>query len=123
MWYPVNAAIDGIDAFGSLQDRLKFFVYQRRILIEAMRTKAFLHALTCPEKAGESAARYFELAMPVDGETQEREAFLEQMASAAKLKDLDNMGAVSLASLVGGYRRPKGSFSIPRPPVKSASDD
>lgn len=59
--------MDGVDP-GSENplERLKYVVYQRRLLIEALKTKAMLYAMLGDgDKASAAAKEYFNTAFPV----------------------------------------------------------
>ena len=67
VWYTVSAQLDGIDTGSdNLQERMKFHVHQRRMILEAVRTKAMLLAMMGnTEAAGKAATAYIEMAVPV----------------------------------------------------------
>lgn len=66
VWFAANAQIDGVDPHSTIPaDRLTYSVYQRRALIEALRTKALLLAMLNPEKATEAAQKYFAAVLPL----------------------------------------------------------
>jgi hypothetical protein len=65
VWFAVNAQIDGVDPHGeSPAERLQYHVYQRRHLVDALKTKALLLASLHNEKAADAAKEYFSMAMP-----------------------------------------------------------
>jgi hypothetical protein len=65
IWFAVNAQIDGVDPHGeSPVERLKYAVYQRRYLVDALKTKALLLASLQNERAAEAAKEYFAAVMP-----------------------------------------------------------
>ena len=93
VWFAVNAQLDGVDPGSDLpSDRLKFVVYQRRLLLEAMKTKATLQALCGQaEAAAKTASMYIEMAIPVnklaEGEKDRRmEEKLQEIAEMAPVK-------------------------------------
>lgn len=62
-------------------------VYQQRMTIDAMKTKALLLAQIDPERAAKAASDYLERAVPIDEASREaqqraRERELEQIANA-----------------------------------------
>ncbi len=66
-------------------------VYQRRMTVEALKTKALLLASLDPDRASKAAQEYFECAIPVDEQSREdqmreRERELEQIATAEPIK-------------------------------------
>lgn len=65
-------------------------VYQRRMVVEAMKTKALLMATLNPERAEKAAQDYFQLAMPVsedelDAQHRAKERALEEMMTMAPI--------------------------------------
>lgn len=65
VWFAANAQIDGVDPHSTIPaDRFKYAVYQRRALVEALRTKALLLTVLNPEAAVDAAQKYFAAAMP-----------------------------------------------------------
>jgi len=72
---------------------LKYAVYQRRTLIDAMKTKAMiLAALNQGEKAADAAQRYFELILP---STRASKAEKEQRSEAV-LRSIEELGPLRL---------------------------
>lgn len=66
VWFAANAQIDGVAAHSTApSDRLIYAVYQRRSLIEALKTKALLLAVLNPEQAIEAAQKYFAAVLPL----------------------------------------------------------
>lgn len=66
-------------------------VYQRRMLVEALKTKALLLAQLNPEQASKAAKDYMEHAIPVDAEAKDahlraKERELEQLANAEPIR-------------------------------------
>jgi hypothetical protein len=66
---------------------MRYMVYQRRMTVDALKTKALLLASLDPERASKAAQDYFECAIPVDDKSREdrqrdRERELEQIANA-----------------------------------------
>ena len=67
VWYPVTAAIDGIEAPSDDPVQiLRGYVHQQKQLIHAVEVKALLLAMLAPEKAQDAAKMFFELALPID---------------------------------------------------------
>lgn len=104
VWYPVNAAIDGIDVGSdSPIDRMKFMVYQHRLGIEALKTKALLLAALQSPEVGKAAEAYLNLAVPMALGTQALELARKERQMGAFLKmgpikagDIKATGAPSL---------------------------
>jgi len=66
---------------------MRYMVYQHRMTIEALKTKALLLAQLDPERASKAASDYLEKAVPIDEASREaqqrdRERELEQIANA-----------------------------------------
>lgn len=99
MWSTVNAAIDGIDA-GSAnpQDRLKFIIYQRRILIDVLRQKALLLAAINPEEAQKVAKLYIEMLLPIDPLEQR----IKELQRELRVAELEHMGPIPLDQIKFG---------------------
>lgn len=75
-------------------ERLKYVVYQRRMGIEAIKTKAMLLAmLGNAEGAATAAQEYFELIMPTTQEAAEQKKVRER----AMLERLEKMGPLRYA--------------------------
>ena len=71
---------------------MQYLVYQRRMMLEAMKTQAMCIAYVNPEGAQDAMKAYLDIAMPIDP---------EQIAAAERdkerqLDDVANMGAFSL---------------------------
>ena len=69
---------------------MKFLVYQRRMMVEAMQTQAMAVSIVNPEKAQKAIENYLKVALPVDPEVvaaRERanERRVESLASAAPI--------------------------------------
>ena len=96
MWFTVNAAIDGIDA-GSEDpiERMKFFVYQRRMYLDVLKTKALLTATLAPERAAEVAKAYLELAIPTSEEEIKKAEFKKELM----LQEVANMKPIPISSI------------------------
>lgn len=97
VWYTLNAQLDGLDTGSDTpHDRLKLLVYQRRMLLAAMRDQAMLYAAV--EGGGEKAQtvlkEYLEMQVPIDPEIKR----LKDYRWEKTLDDLENMGPVSLGS-------------------------
>jgi hypothetical protein len=105
VWYPINAKIDGIDA-GSPNpiEHLKYMVYQRRMFIEALRTKALLLAILHNEGAADAAKAYIEMSVPFDQE----EVKLSELRKEQIVQDIDKMLPIALSSVRVGT--PTGSY-------------
>lgn len=101
IWYPVNAALDGLDPWSdNPQELLRFAVYQRRMMLEALRTESLMMASSNPEAAAKVAERYREHAVPVDPE----EAELEMFRREREMKEIAKMGPISLSEIKLGKR-------------------
>lgn len=64
---------------------MRFMVYQRRMLVEALKTKALLVATLNPDAAQKAAQEYMEVAIPIEEGAQDemlkrREKELESLA-------------------------------------------
>lgn len=105
VWFPVNAAIDGLDTGSSSPiERLKFIVYQRRMFIESAKTKALLMALINPDKAADCAQAYMEMVIPTDPE----DAKLDELRKEQLVKEVEQMGPIPLSQVKVGL--PSGAF-------------
>jgi len=93
VYYTVNAQLDGVDTGSdNLQERMKFFVYQRRMLMDALKTKAmFLAMMGNGEAAAKAAGEYMEMAVPITVESKlEHQASLDaRMNEIAKMAPLE----------------------------------
>jgi len=77
---------------------MRFVVYQRRMTVEALKTKALLMAMLNPERAEKAAQDYFEAAMPVSEDARD-----EQLKAREKeLEDVANMKPISLGAVKAG---------------------
>lgn len=96
IWYPVNAQLDGLDPLSeSPQDRLRYMVYQRRLLVEALKAKAMLVAMVNPKEAPKAAEDYFSIALPVsDSETLRRDLARETM-----MREVAKMAPIPLSTM------------------------
>jgi hypothetical protein len=67
MWYIGNALLDGLNpGSDSPRERFLFHVYQRRLLLDAMKTKAqLLASMGQGEQAAKIAQAYLDMAIPV----------------------------------------------------------
>jgi hypothetical protein len=113
VWYVGNALLDGLNpGSDNPRDRLLFNIYQRRMLLDAMKTKAqLLAAVGNAENAAKVAQEYLEMAIPISA--QDKQARLDRLEN--KLKELENMGPIYArkASIDGGAGRApvSGSFT------------
>lgn len=95
----MNASIDGIAPFSDDPvERMRFMVYQRRMTVEAMKTKALLVAALNPDKAQQAAQEYFELAVPVD-EASQAERDRQRLK---QLDELDTMAPITVGQIKAG---------------------
>jgi hypothetical protein len=111
----VNASIDGIASDSDEPaECLKYMIYQRRMLVEAMKTKALLLATLDPDSAQKAAQEYFRLAIPVSAES-------EAARLRKRTKQLDewtDMAPIPLSEvIVPDYspRRAKARMAQPPP--------
>lgn len=74
---------------------MKFLVYQRRLYLKALETKALLMAAINPEKADGVAQLFFELTLPVDPDTKKLEEYKKDML----IKEVEQMGPIPLSSI------------------------
>jgi hypothetical protein len=93
IWYTVNAQLDGVDTGSdNLQERMKFFVYQRRMMLDTVKTRAMLLAMMGnTEAAAKTAQNYIDMAMPLTEESRlQQEASLdEKMKEFSKMEPVD----------------------------------
>jgi hypothetical protein len=86
--------LDGVDpGSASPVERLKFVVYQRRLLLEAMKNKAMLQAMCGQaEAAAKTATSYIKMAIPVSRLIEaQRERDMDK-----QLKEIEEMGPGSM---------------------------
>jgi hypothetical protein len=77
---------------------MKFMVYERRMLIEALKTKALLVATLNPDRAEKAAQDYMEMAIPVgEGALDERLKRRER-----ELEEIANMKPITLGQIKAG---------------------
>ena len=110
IWYSVNAILDGLDPSSDLpSERMKCMVHQRRLALEAVKTKAMLLAmLDNADGASQAAKAYMSMAIPVSPEVEE----LKRRAVADRLKILEEFGPISAGDLKpSGHSRSKGSMA------------
>ncbi|MFA6132491.1 MAG: hypothetical protein WC869_00590 [Phycisphaerae bacterium] len=95
----MNADIDGIAPFSEEpRERLRFMVYEHRMFVEALKTKALLIAAINPERAEKAAQDYMEAAIPISEEARD-----EQMrARERQLAELADMKPIHLSQLKAG---------------------
>lgn len=93
VWFSVCARMDGLDPGSTAPaERLKFVVYQRRLLADALKTKAMLYALLGDGDRASSVAReYFSVAFPVPKDVElrdelRREEMLAELEALGPLK-------------------------------------
>ena len=117
VWFPVNAQLAGIDPWSdSPQERLRYMVFQRKMEVEALQTKAILMALVNPEKAEKAAQDYFAVIMPVsDAEERRREWLQEQ-----QLKAIEQMGPIPLSEVSFGQPLGKEGATVSERPRRTA---
>ena len=97
--------IDGLDPLSSNPvESLKFYIYQRRMNLEALKTKAILMALVNPDKAAEPAQTYMEMAVPSDPE----EVKLKELQKEQLVKEVEQMGPIPLHQVKVGT--PPGAY-------------
>lgn len=98
VWFAVNARLDGVDPGSeSPVTRLTYIVYQRRLLLEALKNKAMLLALIDDkEKAAKTAQSYLEMAIPMSKLVKEqRDSKVER-----QMKEIEEMGPIHGAKAV-----------------------
>jgi len=103
IWFSVNARLDGVDpGSANPQERLQYLVYQRRLLLDALKTKAILLALIDnKEAAAKVATSYFEMIIPEGRMARlERDAALEARMAEIEAMGPQEMRAVSTAELI-----------------------
>lgn len=81
-------------------------VYQRRMLVEAMKTKALLVATLNPDAAQKAAQDYMELAIPIEEGAQDeilkqREKELESLADMKPIQ----VGQIKAGATLGGTQQ------------------
>ncbi|HSW50411.1 MAG TPA: hypothetical protein VLH09_09565 [Bryobacteraceae bacterium] len=66
---------------------MKYLVYQRRSLVDVLRTQAIMAAYLSPQQAADLAKQYLEAAIPTDPEALERmrEALEKEVAAIAAM--------------------------------------
>lgn len=96
VWFAVNAQIDGVDPGSDIAaERLKYVVYQRRLLVEALKTKAMLYAMLGEaDRASQAAKEYFDMAFPVSKEAAEQARARKEKA----LADIEKMGPLRMVN-------------------------
>jgi hypothetical protein len=89
---------------------MKYLVYQRRSLVDALRTQALMAAYINPEQAVDLAKQYLEAMIPTDPETLKaiEENRAKEMAEVAKMAPIP-FSSVRVGEPAGG-RPPPGSF-------------
>jgi len=90
---------------------MKYLVYQRRSLVDALRTQALMAAYINPEQAADIAKQYLEAAIPTDPETLKaaEEHRAQEMAEIAKMEPIP-FSSVRVGQPAGGPRPPISSF-------------
>ena len=85
---------------------MRFMVYQRRMLVEAMKTKAILTAAINPERTEKAAQDYFELAIPVDERSEEetRRAHERELDALADMKPI-TVGQIKTGAALQGTQQ------------------
>lgn len=102
-WYTLNAEIDGINTGSdNPHERLIFLVYQRRMLLAAMRDKAMLMAAI--NGGGEAAQKlmkeYIDLQIPTDPEYVK----LQEYRMEKKLVSIADMKPIKVGSFKFGTK-------------------
>ena len=99
VWYTVNAQLDGIDPGSEIpNERLKFLVYQRRMLLAVMRDKAMMLSAIDGGMAQKVMKEYLDLQIPTDPEV----AKLHDYRFEKTLDDIEKMGPIPLTSFTFG---------------------
>lgn len=77
---------------------MRFMAYQRRMTVEALKTKALIMATLNPERAEKAAQEYFEVALPISEDARD-----EQLKSREQqLAELADMEPISMGQLKAG---------------------
>lgn len=98
------ARLDGVDPISDHPvEMLLYAVYRRRLMSEALRTRALLMATLNPEQAADAAKAYFEVSVPVSSDEQ----LLHDLEQARRLDAVDALGVIPMTAL-----RPAGSRAI-----------
>lgn len=99
VWYTINAQIDGLTT-GSTNplDRIKLLVYQRRLLLNAIRDKAMMMAAIDGQAAQKLMQEYIEMAIPTDPEA----ARLTEYRFEQTLDAMEKSGPIPLSSFKFG---------------------
>lgn len=87
-------------------ERMRFMVHQRRMTVEALKTKALLVAMLNPERAEKAAQDYFEAAMPVseDARDQQLKSREQELEEIANMKPI-TMGQIKAGQTMGGTQQ------------------
>jgi len=96
----MNAVLDGVDpGSDSPHERMKFAVYQRRLLLNALRDKAMLLAMIGgnEEKASAVAEAYIEAAIPVTRHAE----IVRKLALEEQVRQIESMGPVRARAITG----------------------
>ncbi len=101
VWYTINAQLDGLDTGSdSPHDRMKFLVYQRRMLLSVIRDKALILATINAEGAQKAFKEYMDLQIPTDPQIKK----LQDFRFEKTLDEIEKTGPIPLSSF---------SFGIP----------
>lgn len=97
---------------------MRYMVYQRRMLVEAMKTKALLVASLNPEGAQKAAQEYMEIAIPVeegarDDQLRQREKELDALADMKPIQ----IGGIRTGAALSGTQ--EWGTSMHRTPSKT----
>lgn len=99
VWFTVNAQLDGIDPGSeNPNERLKFLVYQRRMMLAVMRDKAMMLSAIDGGAAQKVMKEYLSLQIPTDPEL----AKLHDHRFEKTLDDIEKMGPIPLTSFQFG---------------------
>jgi hypothetical protein len=100
---------------------MRFMVYQRRMLVEAMKTKALILAAINPDKAVQAAQEYMEMCIPIDEGSQDelmrrRERELDELTNMKPI----TVGQIKAGSALSGTQQ--WGTSMHRKPPSIAGD-
>ena len=103
IWFAVNAQLDGLDPGSeNVLERTKYLVYQRRMLVDALKNKAMLLAMIDQkEQAATVAQAYLDMVIPPSKMAKQQ----KEMALEQELAEIEKLGpmkgrAVSTGELV-----------------------
>lgn len=95
---------------------MRYLVFQRKMEIEALQTKAILMALVNPEQAETAARDYFEMIMPVSEAEERRKAWVQEQ----QLKDIEQMGPIPLSQVTFGQSLGREGATVSERPRRTA---